>query len=81
MLKSIEKIKEAKRKIELLEDKNAVEEIIKNLKRKTTNVMTEESQIVEQKSESGLSSKILLVDEDKLADLNVFKDPISSIII
>jgi hypothetical protein len=65
----------------LLEDKNAVEEIIKNLKRKTTNVMTEESQIVEQKSESGLSSKILLVDEDKLADLNVFKDPISSIII
>lgn len=77
----LEKIKEAKRKIELLEDKNAVEEIIKNLKRKTTNVMTEESQIVEQKSESGLSSKILLVDEDKLADLNVFKDPISSIII
>jgi hypothetical protein len=66
--------------MELLEDKNEVEEIIKNL-RKTTNVMTEESQIVEQKSESGLSSKILLVDEDKLADLNVFKDPISSIII
>ena len=65
----------------MLEDKNAVEEIIKNLKRKTTNVMTEESQIVEQKSESGLSSKILLVDEDKLDDLNVFKDPISSIII
>jgi hypothetical protein len=80
-LAKLEKIKEAKRKMELLEDKNAVEEIIKNLKRKTTNVMTEESQIVEQKSESGLSSKILLVDEDKLADLNVFKDPISSIII
>lgn len=67
--------------MELLEDKNAVEEIIKNLKRKTTNVMTEESQIVEQKSESGLSSQILLVDGDKLADINVFKDPISSIII
>jgi len=50
--------------------------------RKKNNTITEESRIVDKRSETHLSNKIVLqIDEEKLAELNVFKDPINSIII